>query len=83
MAFKNCREEYGVHTCDKRRTKAEIAADFPNVIFEEGFVEGDDPLYKQDERETKAHVAQRAKAALDYIFVNDTEEGKHYTLLSY
>jgi hypothetical protein len=69
---KNCREENGEHTCDKRRTRSEIQHDFPNFDFEEGFDE-EDVLWSL-ERETKKSVERRAKLVLDRIFDNDRDE---------
>ena len=40
--------------------------------FEDGFTE-EDELWKPDERETKAHVAQRAASVFDRIFLQDPE----------
>ncbi|PIL22808.1 hypothetical protein GSI_15503 [Ganoderma sinense ZZ0214-1] len=72
--LENLREENGEHTCDKRSTKTIIAQKFPPpvYVFEEGFEE-EDVLWKADERETKEHVAQRARAVLDRIFTADNE----------
>jgi len=59
-----------VHTCDKRRSASYIASTFPGVVLEQGFAEND-PLYSPDWRESHAHVAERAKKVLDYIFFED------------
>lgn len=70
------REQFADHTCDKRRAKSLIAAEFPEpkFLFEEGFSE-EDVLYTGDERtgETKADVAARAGSVLDRIFRDDPE----------
>ncbi len=81
--LKNCREQYGVHTCDKRRPASYIASTFPDVVLENGFAE-DDRLYSQDWRESHKHVAERAEKVLDYIFFEDAvakEEGPSYEYL--
>ncbi|KAF9448758.1 phosphoglycerate mutase-like protein [Macrolepiota fuliginosa MF-IS2] len=70
VVLENCREENGVHTCDKRRTRSYIHKRFPNCEFEDGFEE-EDELWDTDLRETKAEVAKRARNVLDYIFEKD------------
>ncbi|KAF9459985.1 histidine phosphatase superfamily [Collybia nuda] len=72
VVVENCREENGVHTCDKRRTKGYIRENFPSFDIEPGFTE-DDTLWDQHTRETKASLAQRAGKVLDIIFENDQE----------
>ena len=71
-SLQNLREEYGEHTCDLRSPRSVIAQTFPPPIyeFEEGFAE-EDVIWKPDERETKEHVKERAKAVLDRIFAQD------------
>jgi len=66
----NCREENGVHTCDKRNTRTYIATSFPHFIIEEGFTELDG-LWDPNIRESKAQVAERARKVLDGVFKND------------
>jgi len=68
---KNCREENGVHTCDKRRSRTFISTRFPKFQVDEGMTE-EDELWKTDVRETHEQVAQRAKLVLDHIFEHDT-----------
>ena len=78
--MQNCREEYGLHTCDKRRTRTEIATDFGESFrFEEGFEEGD-VLYNPDKREKRHHVTVRAIKVLDYIFARDDGISEHFSL---
>ncbi|KAA1468584.1 phosphoglycerate mutase-like protein [Dentipellis sp. KUC8613] len=72
IIVENCREEYGEHTCDKRRTRSEIQLDFPRFIFEDEFTEED--LLWTPERETKASAEVRARSVLDKIFENDVED---------
>ncbi|KIY70467.1 phosphoglycerate mutase [Cylindrobasidium torrendii FP15055 ss-10] len=66
-----CREEYGEHTCDKRKTKSEIATLFPapTFSFESGFAEED--LLWTPERETVAHAVARAGDVLDRVFAGE------------
>lgn len=68
----NCREENGVHTCDKRRTKTYIESTFPTFQIEHGFSE-EDLLWEAEVRESRTHVEERAKEVLDMIFNNDGE----------
>ena len=81
----NLREENGEHTCDMRSTRTVISQKFPPPIyaFEEGFEE-EDVLWRADERETKEHVAQRARAVLDHIFTADDEicTSSHYSFVA-
>jgi len=67
VVAENCRETYGVHTCDKRRTKSWIADNFPLYTFNEGFTE-EDELWTADERETTEHIIARAQSILDDIW---------------
>jgi hypothetical protein len=66
-----CREEYGEHTCDKRRTRTEFHSDFPGFAFEEGFEEED--ILWSPERETKENIEVRARLFLDRVFTNDSD----------
>lgn len=63
----NCREQYGEHTCDKRRSVAYLRTTFPGFSIEPGFTEQDE-LWLPDERETHAHVAIRARKVIDRAF---------------
>jgi len=69
----NIREKNCVSTCDKRRKKSEIATDFPDYPFEEGFTE-EDETWKPEDRETLEELDIRAKKVLDMIFDNDKEQ---------
>jgi len=71
LIVENCREEYGEHTCDKRRTQSEIHSDFPGFAFEEGFEEED--MLWSPERETKESAEVRATLFLDRVFTNDCD----------
>ena len=72
MFLQNCREEYGIHTCDLRSPRAVLAAAYPSPTFsfEDGFSEND-PLWLPDVRETKAHILERAIAVLSRAFAED------------
>ncbi|THH21431.1 hypothetical protein EUX98_g8388 [Antrodiella citrinella] len=67
--LEDCREEYGIHTCDLRSSLSALRTLYtsPMFTFELGFAE-EDPLWRKDERESKIHVVERAKAVLDVIF---------------
>ncbi|KIJ69810.1 hypothetical protein HYDPIDRAFT_77920, partial [Hydnomerulius pinastri MD-312] len=71
--IENIREEYGVHTCDQRRTRSQIHEDFPDYLFEEGFTE-EDELWSPESRETHADLDRRARKVLDMIFDKDEEQ---------
>ncbi|KAF9484349.1 phosphoglycerate mutase [Pholiota conissans] len=73
LIIENCREENGVHTCDKRQTRSYIADYKPHFSFEEDFSEHDE-LWHPTIRETKPEVARRAQAVLDRVFEKDTED---------
>ena len=60
------REEYGEHTCDQRRTKSQIAADYPNAEFEAGFAQ-QDPLWTTT-REQADHLDERIHQALTQMW---------------
>jgi hypothetical protein len=84
VSVQNCREVYGVHTCDKRHPKSWIAENFPSYTFEKGFTEevrspfapreptqvtcSQDELWTPDDRETDAHVNERALFILRHIW---------------
>jgi hypothetical protein len=68
----NCREEYGEHTCDKRRSRGIIHSEFPQFEIEDGFTE-EDELWTP-ERESEEHIITRAKAILGRVFDADAEQ---------
>ncbi|KAJ7250703.1 histidine phosphatase superfamily [Mycena rebaudengoi] len=72
VIVENCREEYGVHTCDKRNTLTYIKGAFPQFELESGFTE-EDQLWEPNSRETKEQAEHRAKKVLDTIFQNDKD----------
>jgi hypothetical protein len=69
--MQNCREENGVHTCDKRSSRSDIQAYKPHFSIEAGLTE-EDLLWHPTIRETKPEVAERARKVLDFIFKSDT-----------
>ncbi|KAJ5574063.1 uncharacterized protein N7459_008490 [Penicillium hispanicum] len=64
------RETMGEHTCDRRSTASEIAAQFPEYRFEPGFVE-EDRLWDPKARESNEERNRRLAALLTDIFAND------------
>ncbi|OAA65581.1 Histidine phosphatase superfamily, clade-1 [Niveomyces insectorum RCEF 264] len=72
------RESISTHTCDHRSRKSEIAAAFPNVLFEAGFTE-EDELWTGTTDETPAAEDVRSKALLDDIFAHDDHTWLSFT----
>ncbi|GJF00616.1 phosphoglycerate mutase-like protein [Phanerochaete sordida] len=72
LVLENCREEYGVHTCDLRSTLSHLRTLYtpPTYAFEAGFAE-EDPLWDADERESTPHRIGRAISVLDTAFAGD------------
>ncbi|KAJ7225111.1 hypothetical protein B0H12DRAFT_1223836 [Mycena haematopus] len=78
IVVENCREEHGVHTCDKRSTRTHLEAVFSedkllHFEFQPTFAETD-VIWHPDLRETHAQVAERARKVLDGIFAEDGEQ---------
>lgn len=74
----NLREESGVHTCDQRLPRSKILESLgPSELLrfeiEEGMTEADE-FWDPDVRETRAHVASRARSVLDKIFREQTDK---------
>ncbi|KAH8106394.1 phosphoglycerate mutase [Phellopilus nigrolimitatus] len=72
LIMENCREIYGVNTCDQRRSLSYLRSTFPDFAIEDGFAE-EDELHDPHVREELAHVTSRARLVLDYIFERDEE----------
>ncbi|KAJ3506912.1 hypothetical protein NLJ89_g6596 [Agrocybe chaxingu] len=72
FVMEHCREENGVHTCDKRNTRTHIGSSFPDFAIEDSLTEHDE-LWHATIRETKPEVADRARKVLNYIFDHDRE----------
>jgi hypothetical protein len=60
----------GQHTCDRRSTATEIAAEYPQYRFEDGFKE-DDLLWDPEIRESNVHRNERLNRLLHDIFATD------------
>ncbi|KAI8454546.1 histidine phosphatase superfamily [Phakopsora pachyrhizi] len=71
------RENIGLHTCDKRRTKSIILGDFRFVRFEDGFSEDDD-FWTPDLQETDLQLDVRIRGALGDLFLVSTESNITY-----
>jgi broad specificity phosphatase PhoE len=69
----NCREVYGVHTCDKRHPKSWIAERCPSFVFDEGFTE-EDELWTPDNQESEEHVEKRVLSIFEDIWAGYPEE---------
>lgn len=65
------RETIGIHTCDQRRDKSDIAADFPECNFETTFSEHDE-LWNAEYQESEAQQALRIQGALNELFATDS-----------
>ncbi|KAJ7085204.1 histidine phosphatase superfamily [Mycena belliarum] len=72
VILENCREEYGEHACDKRRTRTYLRDTFPHFDVEAGLAE-EDELWDAAARETAEHASARARTVLDRIFRDDAE----------
>ncbi|KIM83493.1 hypothetical protein PILCRDRAFT_6923 [Piloderma croceum F 1598] len=79
LILENCREEYGEHTCDKRRSRTVIHSEFPQLEIEDGFTE-EDELWTP-ERESEEHIITRAKAILDRVF--DADAGQFISITAH
>ncbi|KAH8834772.1 histidine phosphatase superfamily [Flagelloscypha sp. PMI_526] len=72
LVVENCREVYGEHTCDKRRTKTFIHEQHPQYKIEKGFTE-EDELWTE-ERETDEHAIARAGTVAQMVFSSTSED---------
>ena len=64
------RETNGVHTCDRRSTRSEIAAAFPDSVIEPALTQADE-LWRAHERESSRARDVRLKELLDDLFTHD------------
>ncbi|THV00747.1 phosphoglycerate mutase [Dendrothele bispora CBS 962.96] len=70
VILEDCREAYGLYTCDKRNTRSYISSEFPQFTIADDFTE-EDELWEADTRESKESVSSRATRVLDRIFEKD------------
>ncbi|KAI1500784.1 histidine phosphatase superfamily [Biscogniauxia marginata] len=66
------RERFGIHTCDRRRTRSWIVSNYPEYEVETGLAE-DDEAWKADVRESEEEIGSRVRELLNDIF-RDTEK---------
>ncbi|KAJ1326438.1 glucosyl-3-phosphoglycerate phosphatase [Microdochium nivale] len=64
------RERYGEHTCDHRRPRSWVAAQYPQFEIEDGMSENDE-LWTADAQEAPEHVAGRMARILGDVFEHD------------
>lgn len=64
------RETIGLHTCDKRRSKAYLENRYPDFEFETGFYD-EDLLWTKDTQEDDGAKVLRARQFLDDLFASD------------
>lgn len=67
LVVESLRETMGVHLCHKRSSKKEIAAQFPQFAFEEGFSE-EDVLFE-------AHTPEREQLHQQFLRINGFLQG--------
>ncbi|RMZ81114.1 hypothetical protein DV738_g2413, partial [Chaetothyriales sp. CBS 135597] len=72
------REGNGLHTCDRRSTKSEIAARWPGYRFEPAFTE-QDKLWRADARESSSALRVRLRSLLDDVFAHDAHSVISFT----
>jgi len=76
------RERLTDHTCDRRSSRAWIAANFPEYVFEEGFTE-EDELWTGGRWETVEEHVARKQVVLEDIFGEDENMFVGLTVHSY
>ncbi|GAA6010130.1 hypothetical protein JCM11491_005353 [Sporobolomyces phaffii] len=73
LFFEHLREVIGVHTCDQRSRKSELAKRFPSFEFERPFSEHDQ-LWSPDFQESAQQQALRIQQFLNRIFATDDSQ---------
>ena len=81
FVLENLREVTGVHTCDERSSKHDLARRFPFLHFPKNFAEKD-RLWKPDVRETDVDVQNRAHIALQNIMHHECDDRHDNPVLS-
>ncbi|KAJ5566168.1 hypothetical protein N7535_007806, partial [Penicillium sp. DV-2018c] len=76
------RETMGQHTCDRRSRASEIAEEFPEYRFEDGFEE-EDLLWDAEVRESDEQRNQRLRCLLDGIFAEVGDESTFISLTAH
>ncbi|XP_022146854.1 phosphoglycerate mutase-like protein 1 isoform X3 [Momordica charantia] len=73
LAVEDCRENIGVHPCDKRRSIREYRSLFPAIDF--SMIEhNEDILWKPDIRDTRVEVAARGLKFLKWLLIRKEKE---------
>ncbi|KAH9300670.1 hypothetical protein KI387_012253, partial [Taxus chinensis] len=73
IAVEYCREQMGVHPCDKRKSVSEYKTHFPGIDF--SLVEIDEDIFwKPDVREKEYEVAARGRAFLNWLLTRKEKE---------
>ncbi|KHN26170.1 Hypothetical protein glysoja_019494 [Glycine soja] len=73
IAVELCREQIGVHPCDKRRTISEYRNMFPAIDF--SLIESDeDILWESDVREKTDEVSARGLKFLEWLWTREEKE---------
>ncbi|QIW98183.1 hypothetical protein AMS68_003701 [Peltaster fructicola] len=67
------RETLGVHTCDRRSTRSDLATSFPHLMFDEDFTENDE-LWQTDHRESFEECTARLTVWLQKLFAEDASD---------
>ncbi|CEG40202.1 Predicted phosphoglycerate mutase [Plasmopara halstedii] len=67
VCMEKCREVFGCHTCDKRRSVLELKQKFPDVDFS-AIKDENDILWTSTHRETDEEIQTRAKLFLVELF---------------
>lgn len=73
LALELCREQFGLHPCDKRNPLRQIRTLFPGVDFS-GVESEEDVLWKADVRETDDEVRARARAFVQWLLKRKEKE---------
>lgn len=73
IAVELCREQVGIHPCDKRRSISEYQPLFPAIDF--SLIESDgDKLWKTDIRESNEEVAARGRKFMNWLWTRKEKE---------
>lgn len=67
VAHEGCHEIAGVHICDRRRPLNDLRTDFPCVDYDTANISEEDPLWKEDVRESLTELADRGYAFLMWL----------------
>ncbi|XP_058758271.1 phosphoglycerate mutase-like protein isoform X1 [Vicia villosa] len=72
LAVELCREQMGLHPCDKRRTVSEYRHMFPGIDF--SLIETDEDTWWKPEREKKEEVTGRGLKFLEWLCTRKEKE---------